>query len=147
MKTRKHNERPVERCNGTALRKASRYLSQFYDAAIAPSGLRGTQKAILATIDRAGPISMGKLADELLIDRSALSQNMKLLEREGLVVVSADLKDGRAKLVSLTDYGRERHAVAHPLWEAAQKRFEETYGAEDALQLRHLMARITNLEL
>ena len=36
------------RCNCTALRKASRRISQLYDTALAPSGLKTTQRAILA---------------------------------------------------------------------------------------------------
>ncbi len=33
-------------CNCTALRKASRRISQLYDTALAPSGLKTTQRAI-----------------------------------------------------------------------------------------------------
>jgi len=46
--------RPGEagRCNCTALRKASRRISQLYDAALAPSGLKITQRAILAQVAR-----------------------------------------------------------------------------------------------
>jgi len=40
------------RCNCTALRKASRCMSQFYDFTLVPSGLRSTQFAMLAELDR-----------------------------------------------------------------------------------------------
>ena len=39
-------------CNCTAMRKASRRVSQMYDAALAPAGLKATQFAILSEIDR-----------------------------------------------------------------------------------------------
>ena len=42
-------------CNCTALRKASRRISQLYDTALAPSGLKTTQRAILAQIGRSEP--------------------------------------------------------------------------------------------
>ena len=38
----------VTRCNVTALRKATRHVSQLYDEMLASSGLRGTQRSILA---------------------------------------------------------------------------------------------------
>ena len=43
------------RCHCTALRKASRRISQLYDVALAPSGLKTTQRAILAQIGRSQP--------------------------------------------------------------------------------------------
>ena len=39
-------------CCATALRKASRRLTQLYDNALMPSGLRSTQYAILAELGR-----------------------------------------------------------------------------------------------
>jgi hypothetical protein len=38
----------VQHCNCTALRKASRRISQLYEAALAPSGIKAMQRAILA---------------------------------------------------------------------------------------------------
>ena len=51
------------RCHCTELRKASRRISQLYDAALAPSGLKTTQRAILAEIGRSEPATVGSLAD------------------------------------------------------------------------------------
>ena len=45
-------------CNCTALRKASRRISQLYDTALAPSGLKTTQRAILAQIGRSEPTTV-----------------------------------------------------------------------------------------
>src|ERR1700710_1419289 len=42
----------ASRCNCGALRKASRRISQFYDLALAPCGLKSTQFAMLTEIDR-----------------------------------------------------------------------------------------------
>ena len=44
--------REVSPCNATAMRKASRRLTQLYDDALEPCGLRSTQFAILAELDR-----------------------------------------------------------------------------------------------
>ena len=78
-------------CNNSALRKATRRVSQLYDAVLAPSGLRSTQMAILTHIDRAGTPAMGELAAALVLDRSALGHNLKPLERDGLVELVANV--------------------------------------------------------
>jgi hypothetical protein len=71
------------RCNNTALRKATRRVSQLYDSVLAPAGLRSTQRSILVNIARFGSPTMGQLAASLVLDRSALGHNLRPLEREG----------------------------------------------------------------
>jgi hypothetical protein len=39
-------------CNGSALRKASRRLSQLYDAVLAPCALSAAQRSILLQVER-----------------------------------------------------------------------------------------------
>ncbi len=69
------------RCNCTALRKASRRMSQFYDAALAPSGLRSTQFSILADLARRGdtPPTIRELSETLVLDQSTIGQNLRPL--------------------------------------------------------------------
>jgi DNA-binding MarR family transcriptional regulator len=124
------------RCNGTALRKATRRVSQLYDAFLTPCGLRSTQRSILIQIARAGQPSMGELADALVLDRSALAHNLKPLERDGLVETIVDPNDKRARLAVLTDAGRTKLVQSMPLWENAQHCFEKAFGAKNAEVLR-----------
>ena len=60
------------RCSCTALRKASRRISQLYDAALTPSGVKTTRRAILAQIGRSEPTPVGKLAEALVMDAGAV---------------------------------------------------------------------------
>src|ERR1700691_4198305 len=96
------------RCNFTALRKPVRRVSQLYDVALAPCGLRATQWSILIYVGRAGRPTQAQLADSLALDRSALAHNLKPLERDGLVQTIANAKDKRSRLVVLTPAGRAR---------------------------------------
>ncbi len=124
------------RCNGTALRRATRRVSQLYDTVLAPVGLRSTQRSILIHIVRAGAPSMGHLAASLVLDRSALAHNLKPLERDGLIQVVVDARDRRTRRVALTAAGRARLAESMPLWEQAQQRFERVFGTAQAAALR-----------
>jgi DNA-binding MarR family transcriptional regulator len=123
-------------CNCTALRKATRRVSQLYDSALEPCGLRTTQRAILNHIARAGTPPLGELAEALVMDRGALTHNLKPLERDGLVDISVDPDDRRNRLVGLTAAGRAKLAESEPLWKRAQQRFEAGFGAAKSASLR-----------
>jgi DNA-binding MarR family transcriptional regulator len=133
-------------CNGTALRKATRRVSQLYDAVLAPCGLRSTQRSILIHIARAGTPTMGDLAAALVLDRSALAHNLKPLERDGLVAVVPDQEDKRSRLVALTKRGSAKLRESMELWKQAQDRFEVAFGSEQARAMRASLALISSPE-
>src|ERR1700728_3348084 len=126
----------ASRCNCTALRKATRRISQLYDTALAPSGLKTTQRAILAQLGRSKPVSVGQLAEVLVMDAGALAHTLKPLERDGLVSVTVDPHDRRSRLIDLTRRGRAKLAESDVLWAKAQTGFEAAFGrgASDALR-------------
>jgi DNA-binding MarR family transcriptional regulator len=128
----------VNECNCTALRKASRRVSQMYDAALAPCGLKSTQFSILSEIERHGDqsLTMGKLAEAMIMDRSTLGHNLRPLERDRLISIVKCKADRRSKQVALTRKGREMYARAYSLWHKAQRYFEHTFGASEAVALR-----------
>ena len=103
------------RCNCTELRKASRRISQLYDTALAPSGLKTTQRAILAQIGRSEPGTVGELAEALVMDSGALAHTLKPLERDGHLSVAVDPADRRNRLISLTLQGRAKLAETDAL--------------------------------
>jgi DNA-binding MarR family transcriptional regulator len=130
------------RCNNTALRKATRRVSQLYDAVLAPSGLRQTQRSLLMHIARLGNPTLGRLAASLVLDRAALGHNLKPLERDGFVVVDVDPDDRRSRLVKLTRKGESKLRQTAVLWEKAQARFETRFGVAEAKGLRETLALI-----
>lgn len=134
-------------CNNTAVRKAARHLTRFYDACMAETNLRTTQYAILNVLAREGPVTIAALAERLTMDRATMGHNLRPLEREGLVTVKVARKDRRAREVALSAKGRRREAQCKPLWLKAQQQFEEEFGVEDALAMRRVMARITSMPL
>jgi DNA-binding MarR family transcriptional regulator len=132
------------RCNCTALRKASRRMSLFYDSALAPSGLRATQFAILADLARRGdaPPTIRELSESMALDQSTIGQNLRPLEREGLVALVRDAADRRSRRIVLTKTGRARYLEARPLWLEAQDQFENSYGQRAAAELRSVLAGV-----
>ena len=135
-------------CIATAMRKAPRRLSQLYDDALAPSGLRATQYALLSELERRSkkPPTMRELADAMVMDRSALGHNLRPLERDGLIALEESNEDRRRRHVVVTAQGRAKHREAKCLWQIAQGRFEEVYGRSQAADLRAILLTIAHEE-
>lgn len=124
------------KCYATALRKASRLMSQAYDAALDGSGLKTTQRAILATLERDGPITVGALAQVMVMDPGGLAHTLKPLIRDGLAETSVDPEDKRNRLIAATAEGVRRLRASDSGFAAAQARFELAFGVEEAARLR-----------
>jgi DNA-binding MarR family transcriptional regulator len=135
-------------CFATAMRKASRRLTQLYDEALAPSGLRSTQYAILGELERRSKEAptVQELASALVIDRSALGHNLRPLERDGLLALHEGTEDRRRRHVVISPEGRQRLRDAKLLWQMAQDRFHEVFGELDAARLRTTLLGIAHDE-
>lgn len=135
-------------CCATAMRKASRRLTQLYDEALAEAGLRSTQFAILAELDRRpnGPPTMRELADALVMDRSALGHNLRPLQRDKLIAFEESDEDRRRRHVSMTPQGKAKFREAKRLWQTAQDRFNAVFGETEAAKLRATLLGIAHDE-
>lgn len=116
-------------CACLKARKAARAVTRAYDKALRPSGLRVTQFSILGAAGVSGGAPLGKLANMLGMERTTLTRNLQLIEREGLITVVN--VDGRTRNVVLTATGNRRLAQALPLWEDAQNELRRKLGARD----------------
>lgn len=147
---RGHAARPgasIADCTCLALRQAARHVSQFYDQALAPSGLRTTQFSILAALAGDGPQPIKALARALVLDRTTLGRTMLPLEREGLIAIAPNPADRRSKALALTPAGAQRLREAAPLWRDAQARFDAAYGAAASLALRQELQALARAPL
>ncbi len=79
-----------------------RMLRRSYVGTLGPASA-----AALATLDRRGPLRLGELADVEGVTPAALSRVVAGLERDGLVLRSADPADRRSAFVAATEQGRE----------------------------------------
>ena len=142
---------PRSACTCGSLRKASRRVSQFYDTALAPLGIKSTQYSILSEVARGsaeGPVTMRELATSMVMDRSTLGHNLKPLERDDLVSLRSSTDDRRKRYVELTRKGKSTLQRARRLWRQAEGRFERIFGKEPAAELRAVLLSIAgNKEL
>ena len=129
----------AELCACFNLRKASRAVTNLFDEALAPVGLRSTQLVILVAIAASGPVTLTRLAKEMALDSSTLARSIGPLEREGLVERSAVKDRGRITL-SVTKKGHDGLARALPLWRAAQDDLVSRLGAQAWNDLREILS-------
>jgi DNA-binding MarR family transcriptional regulator len=133
---------PLSACACGRLRRAARALTQLYDHAMAPSGLRVTQYSLLRTLARDGPLRIGDLAARQLLDRTALSRNLDPLLARGLVE-SLCGRDARAREIRLTERGRRELRAAETYWLQAQADVQHRLGRD---RLEMLIETLGTLE-
>src|ERR1700674_2998039 len=129
-------------CTCLRLRKAARRITQIYDGHVEPFGLTITQFGLLAHLRVLDGISVGALAEKLVMDPTTLTRNLRALEREGLVATASDPDDRRSRILRLTDQSRAVLRSARPAWARAQHHVEEVLGSVDAAVLNGALDRM-----
>jgi DNA-binding MarR family transcriptional regulator len=131
-------------CACANLRKAARVVTQIFDAALAPSGLKCTQFTLLATARLAGEQTVNGLAEKMVMDRTTLSRNLRRLVRAGLLeTIPGD--DNRTRLILISTEGKQALGQAYPMWESAQEEVVGALGTERFEALLGDVSRTTAL--
>ena len=129
-------------CTCLRLRKASRRVSQIYDQHLARFGLTVTQYGVLGHVASFDGISIGALAEKLIMDPTTLTRNLQPLQRQSLLVVKPDRRDRRVRRLHVTPSGREAFARARPGWALAQRHIEQVLGEFDSPALNAALDRV-----
>jgi DNA-binding MarR family transcriptional regulator len=129
---------------GLHIRRASRILTQVYDAALRPTGLELNQLTLLVAIHLFEAVSITQLAQTLFADQTTVTRNVKLMEKRGLVTVNPG-EDRRIKLVSLTTEGQTVLEQALPLWEQVQAELMQQFGEQKWQTLLSLLSEVKKL--
>lgn len=117
----------MEACTCGELRRAARAITLLYDNAFKSSGLLSTQLGVLDTICNADSIKISDLAEKQGMDRTTLTRNLAVLERQRFVKISSG-KDHRTRFVTTTPKGRSAVANAIPLWNNVQRTVKQQMG-------------------
>jgi len=106
-------------CKCSALRRASRAVTQHYEASFRGTGLRATQFTLLATLAQTGPQPLTALAAMLGMERTSLTRNLLPLEKKGFITAVAD-DDLRIRRIAITKKGEAAALAALDAWKEAQ---------------------------
>jgi DNA-binding MarR family transcriptional regulator len=131
-------------CACEGIRRAAREMTQRYERALAPSGIKATQFPILVALGPREAVPITPLAVELALDRTTLTRNLRILEGRGLVTIAPAQHDARVRLASITGEGRRVLTHALALWREAQNAVAEEFGKTRLRALFGELSELTN---
>jgi len=116
-------------CLAVRVRMLNRVITNLYDEALRPLGLKVSQLNLLVVAAKLGTARPTEVCDMLLLDPSTLSRNVERMQAQGWLEVVTD-SDRRAQPFRITAKGRALLKRAVPLWEQAQKQAAELLGEQ-----------------
>lgn len=115
-------------CAVTNLRKLTRLMTNQFNEAIKPTGMRTTQICVMLAIGRDPGKPLTAYADDLWMDLSTLARSIETLEKSGFIVLKSGKR--RERLAYLSPEGETKIAEVYPLWQEAQAQFIAAFGPE-----------------
>ena len=129
---------------GSSVRRASRALTQRYEEALRPLGLRATQFTILQVLSLAGEVPQGRLGEMLVMDSTSLTRTLAIMQREGWVADRAG-EDRRQRWLRLAKAGQAQLNRALPVWEKVQSELRRELGEKRWKELFQLTTQLTDI--
>ncbi len=123
-------------CLAVRLRKLNRIVTNIYDQALRPLGLKVSQMNILVVTAKLGVARPGDIGRILEIEASTLSRNLERIRRRGWIEALEDESDARSQPFRLTPGGRRLLQDAYPAWLLAQDRAARELGAQTVDAIR-----------
>lgn len=122
-------------CAHMSIRRASRLIGQFYDARMKPADVLPTQYSLMVLLNRLEAAPISQLAEAVGMDRTTLTRNLKLLERDGLVRQDIG-EDARTRFYSLSSEGHLALKDTFTHWQSTYADFVARFGEERWQNLR-----------
>lgn len=116
-------------CIAGRLRLLNRVVTNIYDDALRPFGLKISQANILILTGKMGVTSPVQVCEHLQLDISTLSRNVELMRKNGWLE-EVPGQDARSHPFRLTAEGKRLIENAIPAWEKAQAEARELLGDE-----------------
>jgi len=111
------------------MRKVTRAVTQYFDRFLEPAGVRATQFTLLVALFSTKGKTLTEIAEDLVMDRTTLTRNLKPLEKMGLIATVQTL-DKRSKAYMLTEKGEQTVDRCIPMWQQAQNSVVNSLGDE-----------------
>ena len=109
------------------LRRAARALTQHYEQALRPLGLKSSQFTILQALSITKEVSQGELGEILAMDSTTLTRTLEIMGRRGWISKQPG-KDRRERRISLAKAGEIQLRRALPRWDKVQTQLRDRFG-------------------
>jgi DNA-binding MarR family transcriptional regulator len=128
------------------VQRAARALARRFDEALRPVQLTNGQFSLLMSLNRKRPPGMSSVASLLAMDQTTLTAAVKPLHRRGLLKITADQTDRRARVMALTAKGKRLLARAVPIWKATHAAVEDLLSDSDPNRFRKDLESLSQRE-
>jgi DNA-binding MarR family transcriptional regulator len=128
-------------CLAVRIRLLNRTVTNIFDDALRPLGVKVSQLNVLIVVARLGPISPGDVAKRLNMEKSTLSRNVDRMRAHGWLKVSSG-DTGRQQKLSIGAAGRKIIEEALPLWKKAQAEAEAMLGKQGARSIHRAVDNV-----
>jgi DNA-binding MarR family transcriptional regulator len=122
-------------CVAFNLRKTARAVSKIYDQEMRGAPIRGPLFSVLVIISKRRSASISGLANDIGLDRTTLTRNLKPLEKRGLIRIAPGTN--RSKDVTLLPKGEAALQESMAYWRKAQEKVVQALGEDRWQRMRH----------
>ena len=125
-------------CLNFNLRRTARAVTQYYDEALKPTGVKVTQFTILMAIASRTDHSITNIAQLAQVDRTTLTRSLKILASDKFIDIRK-AQPGNKRRVSITPQGIKKMKQIYPYWFRAQRNLAKMLTPQKTRSLRHLL--------
>jgi DNA-binding MarR family transcriptional regulator len=137
-------EATSDSCLATRVRQLSRIITRVYDDALRPLGITASQYTLLAQLAARDSITAVEIGQDLDIEKSTLSRNLKRLLALGHITMDPPA-GRRGRGLHLTPKGQAVLKDAYPVWLDAQKKTVGIMGSDSRKVLDGLLSQAERL--
>ena len=124
----------LEHCIGNRLRCLSRIVDKQYRSRLKTFDITESQLSILFALKKLGKVEQGKIGEALVLERSTVSRNVKLLEKREIIARTSDYRPE----IELTAKGDTLVNTLIPIWEDLMDDLMNKLGVEGLSPLESL---------
>ena len=135
----------ADQCIAKRVRFVNRVITNIYDTALRPLGIKANQAGILVLLFLEGGLSPGDIGRALRMEKSTVSRNVERMKKKGWIK-TASKDDQASQIVRITPEGGKVLAAAHGRWTEAQKEAVNLLGEEGVRSVRGLYDRLSGRE-
>lgn len=127
-----------QNCIGANVRRLSRVIDGYYRSCLDGLDITENQMTILFTLSKTGLIEQGRIGEELCLERSTVSRNIKLLEKKGFI----SRTDAYRPEIEISQAGTEFVEMLVPLWEQVMDELVAKLGADTISKIQNLEGKL-----
>ncbi len=124
----------LQLCIGSRLRRLSRIVDGHFRSKLSEFNITENQMTILFVLNKMGKVEQGKIGQTLVLERSTVSRNIKLLEKQNYIKRTSDYRPE----IELSKKGNELVQKLIPLWEETMDELISKLGKSGLTHLSEL---------